>query len=302
VEKCNRELLDDRKMECKAVDILVVLNYILNINYSLHSSHVKLRWYCNTCHYSICEQCCDRHGAHSKHDFVLCRTIANDLKSEVSAKYLEVADSKKQPIINALKTLEAMLFDIGVEGVPMFGNAKPNHVNSWQRAVDKVRAHYAAIRHLAIDTEEKFVKEIAELAEAKSYAVMDHIKALHADLDEAANCCDAKEAMVASPDLEACASHSDVMALLNDLEAYMASIEINMDSCIPVTVCTSDVLRVLEKSCHVGGPSTPGEVLVEVVENQIGFRVSWNMSKEHEGKPEVSSYVMEVKIVHLLKT
>ena len=89
----------------------------------------------------------------------------------------------------------------------MFGNATPNHVNSWQRAVDEVRAHYAAIRHLAIEMEEKDVKEIAELAKAKSDAVMDHIKALHADLDQIANCCDAKEAMIASTALEACANH-----------------------------------------------------------------------------------------------
>ena len=35
------------------------------------------------------------------------------------AKYLEVAESKKEPIINALRTLQAMLYEIGVEGVNM---------------------------------------------------------------------------------------------------------------------------------------------------------------------------------------
>jgi hypothetical protein len=47
----------------------------------------------------------------------------------------------------------------------------------------------------------------------------------------------------------------------------------------------------------MGGPSTPSEVLIEVAENQSGFGVSWNMSEVDEGKPGVSSYVVEVKIV-----
>jgi hypothetical protein len=178
--------------------------------------------------------------------------------------------------------LEAMLYEIGVEGVPMFRNAKPDHISMEEKYVNM---------------ELKSVREIDELTKAKSDAVMKQIKALNTSLDKIANCCDAKEAMVASPALEACASHSDVMALLNDLEAHMASIKITIDSSIPVTVCTSDVLRVLEKSCYVGGPSTPGEVLIEVTENQSGFVVSWNSSEVDEGKPEVSSYVVEVKIV-----
>ena len=88
----------------------------------------------------------------------------------------------------------------------------------------------------------KSVREIDELAKAKSDAVMKQIKALNTSLDKIANCCDAKEAMIASPDLEACVSYSDVVALLDDLKAHMASIK--LDSSILVTVCTFDVLRV----------------------------------------------------------
>jgi hypothetical protein len=65
--------------------------------------------------------------------------------------------------------------------------------------------------------------------------------------------------MIASPVLEACVRYSDVVALLDDLEAHMASIKIAMDSSILATVCTFDVLRVLEKSCHMA----PRHVLIE---------------------------------------
>jgi hypothetical protein len=157
----------------------------------------------------------------------LCRTIANELKSEVSAKYLEVAESKKEPIINALRTLEAMLHEIGVEGVPMFRNAKPDHISMEEKYVDM---------------ELKYVREIDELAKAKSDAVMKQIKALNTSLNKIAYCCDAKEAMIASPVLEACVRYSDVVALLDDLEAHMASIKIAMDSSILATVCTFIIL------------------------------------------------------------
>ena len=53
--------------------------------------------------------------------------------------------------------------------------------------------------------------KIDELAKDKSDAVMKQIKALNTSLDKIANCCDAKEAMIASPDLEACVRHSDVV-------------------------------------------------------------------------------------------
>ncbi len=261
----------------------------------------EMRWFCKTCRHSVCDKCVDLNGAHEHHDFILCSTMVNNFKIEVNNKYIEIAESKKEPIISALDTLEAILFDIGVEGVKTFtktnNHDNTKHVTSLERAKNEVRAHYAAIRHLAIEMEEIHLRQIEMLAKAKSDGVMSHIKALHADLDQIDNCCDAKEAMIASPALEACASHSDVMALLNDLEAHMASIKITIDSCIQVTVLTSDVLRVLEKSCHVGGPSTPGEVLIEVAENQSGFVVSWNISKVDECKSEVSSYVVEVTIV-----
>jgi len=215
----------------------------ISICCKVHGDH-EVRWYCSTCHHCICEHCFDRNGAHRKHDLVLCHTIANELKSKVSAKYLEVAESKKEPIINALRTLQAMLYEIGVEGVPMFRNA-------------------ISMEDKYVDMELKSVREIDELAKAKSDAVMKQIKALNTSLNKIANSCDAKEAMIASPVLEACVRYSDVVALLDDLEAHMASIKIAMDSSILATVCTFDVLRVLEKSCHMGGPSTPRHVLIE---------------------------------------
>jgi hypothetical protein len=264
------------------------------------NEHLCIEWFCKTCRYSICEQCY-KNGDHKQHDVVLCRTMADDQKSEVNKRYIEVAENKKEPIIHTLETLEAVLYDIGVEGVKTFktthNDDNTNHVSSLERAKNDVRAHYAAIRHLAIEMEEMHLLQIDVLAKTKSDAVMTHIKALHADLDHIDICCDAKEAIIASPALEACASHSNVMALLDDLEAHMASIKITMDSSIQVTLRTSDVLRVLEKSCHVGGPSTPGEVLIEVAENQSGFVVSWNISEVDEGKSKVSSYEVEVKIV-----
>jgi hypothetical protein len=145
---------------------------------------------------------------------------------------------------NALRTLEAMLHEIGVEGVPMFRNAKPDHISMEEKYVDMKL---------------KSVREIDELAKAKSDAVMKQIKALNTSLNKIAYCCDAKEAMIASPVLEACVRYSDVVALLDDLEAHMASIKIAMDSSILATVCTFDVLRVLEKSCHMA----PRHVLIE---------------------------------------
>ncbi len=48
---------------------------------------------------------------------MLCSTMANDLKTEVNERYIQVAESKKESIISALDTLESMLYDIGVEGV-----------------------------------------------------------------------------------------------------------------------------------------------------------------------------------------
>ena len=62
----------------------------------------EVRWYCNTCHHCICEECFDRNGDHWKHDFVLCRTIANDLKSEVNAKYLQVVEVMTMIILVAV--------------------------------------------------------------------------------------------------------------------------------------------------------------------------------------------------------
>ena len=151
-------------------------------------------------------------------------TIADDLKIEVNARYMEVAETKKEPVINALERLESMLYDIGLEGSTIFKTThhddNTKHVSTLERARNDVRAHYAAIRHLAIEMEEMHLRLIDMLAKAKSDEMMSHIEALHADLDQIATCCDAKEAMIASADLEACASHSDLMALLDDLEAH----------------------------------------------------------------------------------
>jgi hypothetical protein len=71
------------------------------------------------------------------------------------------------------------------------------------------------------DMELKYEREINELAKAKSDAVIKQIKAFNTSLDKIANCCDAKEDMITSPDLKACARHSDVVALLHELEAHM---------------------------------------------------------------------------------
>jgi hypothetical protein len=90
-----------------------------------------------------------------------------------------------------------MLYEIGVEGVPTFRNAKPDHISMEEKYVDM---------------ELKSVREIDELAKAKSDAVMKQIKALNASLDKIAYCCFyAKEAMIASSVLEACVIASPVL-------------------------------------------------------------------------------------------
>lgn len=74
--------------------------------------------------------------------------MADDLKSEVKAKCIEVAQSKKTSIIESLEQLEKVLYDIGVDGVkPKKAHNDDNikHVSSLERAKNDIRAHYAGI-------------------------------------------------------------------------------------------------------------------------------------------------------------
>jgi hypothetical protein len=110
----------DRKLHNR-IEVYDRQNKPISLCCYIHSDQ-ELRWFCKSCSYSICDKCLDQNDAHKHHDFVLCSTIVNDLKSEVNARYIEFAESKKEPIIKALKTLEEKLYDIGVEGVKTFSS------------------------------------------------------------------------------------------------------------------------------------------------------------------------------------
>ena len=74
-------------------------------------------------------------------------------------------------------------------------------------------------------------------AKAKSNALMNEIKALHANLDQISHCYNAKEAMFASPAMKACASRGDVMGL----EVEFTTIE--SDHCTVLCATTGKLER-----------------------------------------------------------
>ncbi len=118
--ECNKDI--DKKKNRALHEQSEVSNRVkkaISLSCKVHHGQ-EMRWFCKSCNHSICEQCCDKNGAHDQHDVILYITMANDLKSEVSKRYNEVAESKKEPIISALETLETMLYDIGVDGVKDF--------------------------------------------------------------------------------------------------------------------------------------------------------------------------------------
>ncbi len=114
------------------------------------------------------------------------------------------------------------------------------------------------------------MSELKGLDKAKSQAWLSQIESLHIDLIHLLEDCVSEMKSFT----EVCVESPLLVQRIKQVEAAWSDVNITDVSMISETVCTSDVLRVLEKSCYVGGPSTPSEMLIEVAENQNGFAVS----------------------------
>ncbi len=256
-------------------------------------------WFCEDCNTCVCNKCVDRNGCHKDHESLLCSSKANTLLA-AAQDVLRNAETKIPPTYKALNKLEALQFDLGPEGVLTFEKLNTTgvkHVTSREAAIMVLVQHYETIeKYIRIQKEQK-LNELEGLVKAKSQAWLSQIESLHMDLIHLDDCASEMEALTTRSFTKVCVESPLLVQRIKQLEAAWSDVNITDDSCIPVTVCSSDVLRVLEKSCYVGGPSTPGEVLIEVAEDQSGFGISWNISEVDEGKPEVSSYVVEVIVV-----
>jgi hypothetical protein len=138
-------------------------------------------------------------------------------------------------------------------------------------------------KYIRIQKEQR-LNELDALVKAKSQAWLSQIESLHMDLIDLDKCISEIETFITKYSTKVCVEIPLLVQSIKQLDATWSDINISDKSIIPVTVCTSDVLRVLEKSCFVG-------VMIEVVNKQYGFAISWHSSEVDEGKFYVKANV-----------